>query len=81
MRWEWGAPSWVFLKESGPCVARGHGTVENASLPSAALERGVQLRLLLIAKADKMMEKLPKGRQIVLFCTGWEISGVSPGRV
>lgn len=39
---------------------------------------------LLIAKADKRMEvdtqRFPKGREIVLVCRGWEISGVSLGR-
>lgn len=34
-----------------------------------------------MAKADKMMEKLPKGRKTALIYTGLEISGVSLRRI
>ena len=55
--------------------------MKNTSFPWAALESWVQVRLLLIAKADKRMEiahtEVLKGEEDILICMGWEISRIS----
>ena len=62
-------------------MAHCQGIMKNTSFPWAALESWVQVRLLLIAKADKRMEiahtEVLKGEEDILICMGWEISRIS----
>lgn len=62
-------------------MAHCQGIVQNTSFPRAALESWVQVRLLLIAKADKRMEiartEILKGEEDILICMGWDISRIS----